>query len=61
MCWHRLKAGTDLGSSDQSVTLCTAVQVIALEQLFLHKHAPQSFLQAGHATNTHRQVQEVLL
>lgn len=57
----RLDADTDLGSSDQPVALCTAVQVIALKQLLLHKHVPQSLLQAGHATNTHCQVQEVLL
>lgn len=55
------EAGTDLGSSHQLVTLCTAVQVIALKQLFLYKHVPQSLLQARHATNTCRQVQEVLL
>lgn len=58
---NSLKAVTDLGSSDQPVALCTAVQVVALKQLLLHKHVPQTLLQAGHAANTHRQVQKVLL
>lgn len=58
---HCLKIGTDLGSSDQSVTLCTAVQVIALKQLFCHKHVPQSVFQTRQTTNAHCQVQKVLL
>lgn len=37
---------TDLGSSDQPVALCTAVQIIALKHFLLHKHAPECLLQA---------------
>lgn len=61
MCVATSVPDTDLGSSDQPVALCTTVQIIALKQFLLHKHAPECLLQARHATNTYCQVQEVFL
>lgn len=52
---------TDLGSLDQLVAAAAAVEVVALEQLLLYKHAPQRLLQAVHTAHRHGQVQEVLL
>jgi len=52
---------TDLGGGDQSVTLGTSVQVVALEHLLPDKHGPEGALQAAHAAHAGSQVQEVLL